>query len=156
MSDVPHTVRPATAADAVAIGRMLHEFNSEFDDFTPGAEFLGERLRALIEAGEVHGFLAGDRPDGFLTMRFFPAVLSERVYAYVEELYIAPPRRGEGLGRALLEAAVALARERGAGNIALNTAETDEAARALYESAGFSNREGAPDGPRMLYYEREL
>ena len=29
-------------------------------------------------------------------------------------------------------------------------------ARALYESAGFTNREGEPDGPVMLFYEREL
>ena len=29
-------------------------------------------------------------------------------------------------------------------------------ARALYESLGFSNREGRPDGPRNYFYEREL
>jgi hypothetical protein len=33
---------------------------------------------------------------------------------------------------------------------------SDTAARALYESAGFTNREGSEDGPRMLYYERDL
>jgi hypothetical protein len=32
----------------------------------------------------------------------------------------------------------------------------DTEALALYESEGFTNREGGPDGPRMLYYEREL
>jgi hypothetical protein len=34
--------------------------------------------------------------------------------------------------------------------------DNDTAARALYESAGFSNREGKPDGPVMFFYEREL
>jgi len=48
------------------------------------------------------------------------------------------------------------ARERGAEHIDLTTGETDTAARALYESAGFTNREGGPAGPRMLYYERQL
>jgi hypothetical protein len=38
----------------------------------------------------------------------------------------------------------------------LGTSEDDKAARALYESAGFTNREGNPDGPVMLFYEREL
>jgi hypothetical protein len=38
----------------------------------------------------------------------------------------------------------------------LATSEGDVAARALYESAGFSNREGDPDGPIMYFYEREL
>lgn len=35
-------------------------------------------------------------------------------------------------------------------------AEDDVGAWALYESAGFTNREGGSDGPTMLYYEREL
>jgi ribosomal protein S18 acetylase RimI-like enzyme len=48
------------------------------------------------------------------------------------------------------------ARERGALHIDLGTSETDVAARALYQSAGFTNREGGPDGPAMLYYERDL
>jgi GNAT superfamily N-acetyltransferase len=67
---------------------------------------------------------------------------------YVEELYVVPERRGQGLGRALLEAAMELARGRGAAHIDLGTSEDDVAARALYESAGFTNREGGPQGPR--------
>ena len=30
------------------------------------------------------------------------------------------------------------------------------AVRALYERTGFTNREGGPEGPVMLYYERDL
>ena len=37
-------------------------------------------------------------------------------------------------------------------HIDLNTSERDVAAGALYESARFTNREGGPNGPRMLYY----
>ena len=69
---------------------------------------------------------------------------------------MVPPRRSRGIGRALLEATMASAREAGASGIDLNTGATDTAARALYESRGFTNREGAPDGPSMLFYEREL
>jgi ribosomal protein S18 acetylase RimI-like enzyme len=38
----------------------------------------------------------------------------------------------------------------------LGTSEDDHAARGLYESLGFSNRESRPDGPVNYYYEREL
>lgn len=38
----------------------------------------------------------------------------------------------------------------------LPPSEDNTAARALYESAGFTNREGRPDGPVMLFYERKL
>ena len=49
-----------------------------------------------------------------------------------------------------------VARDEGATQMELGTSETDTAARALYESAGFTNREGSPDGPVMFFYEREL
>jgi len=38
----------------------------------------------------------------------------------------------------------------------LGTGENDVVARALYESLGFSNREGKPNGPVNYFYEREL
>ena len=38
----------------------------------------------------------------------------------------------------------------------LGTGEQDVAARALYESLGFSNREGRPDGHVNYFYERGL
>jgi ribosomal protein S18 acetylase RimI-like enzyme len=39
------------------------------------------------------------------------------------------------------------ARRRGAAHIDLSTSEDDVAARALYKSAGFINREAGPEGP---------
>ena len=67
-----------------------------------------------------------------------------------------PPLRGQGKGRALLEASMNVARAAGADYINLGTSEDDVAARRLYESAGFTNREGKPDGPVMYVYERDL
>jgi ribosomal protein S18 acetylase RimI-like enzyme len=72
------------------------------------------------------------------------------------ELYVAPERRGQGLGRALMEAAIKLARREGATYMDLGTGEDDVAARALYKSLGFSNRGGRPNGPVNYFYEREL
>ncbi len=149
-------IRRATAADAPAFGRLLHAFNVEFGESTPAADVIAERAAPLIESGEVTVLLAGDGPDGFAELRFRPSLYTGVLDAYLEELYVVPERRGHGIGRALLEAAMEHARERGAAHIDLGTSEDDVAARALYESAGFTNREGGPDGPRMLYYERDL
>jgi ribosomal protein S18 acetylase RimI-like enzyme len=55
-----------------------------------------------------------------------------------------------------MEAAIELARKEGADHMELGTSEDDVAARSLYESLGFSNREGKPDGPINYLYEREL
>jgi ribosomal protein S18 acetylase RimI-like enzyme len=151
-----HTVRRAGTEDAEAIGRMLHEFNTEYDDYTPGPEAMGKRIAELLESGDVTALIGGDGPDGLALLRFRPSLWSESLDCYLEELYVVPDRRGAGLGQALMEAAMETARAEGAGYMDLGTAETDTAARALYEKLGFSNREGKPDGPINYFYEREL
>jgi GNAT superfamily N-acetyltransferase len=149
-------IRFASAADAPVFGRLLHSFNVEFDEPTPAAEVIAERAAPLIASGELTVLFAGDGPDGFAQLRFRPSIYTGALDAYLEELYVVPDRRGHGLGRALLEAAMQHARKRGAAHIDLNTSEDDVAARALYEGTGFTNREGGPEGPTMLYYERDL
>ncbi len=155
-SGAENPIRLTSAADAPDFGRLLHAFNVEFGESTPDADVIAERAAPLIESGEVTVLLAGDGPDGFAALRFRPSLYTGALDAYLEELYVVPERRGQGLGRALLEAAMQHSRERGAAHIDLGTSENDVAARALYESAGFTNREGGPTGPKMLYYERDL
>lgn len=146
----------AGVEDAPAIARLLDDFNREFDEPSPGVEALSSTCRRLLEEGEITVLLTGDGPDGLALLRFRPALWSEGLEAYLQELYVAPALRGRGIGRALLQRAIDLAREKGADGIDLNTGETDTAARGLYESMGFTNREGGPDGPSMLFYEREI
>lgn len=134
---------------------MLDAFNREFDDPTPGPEFLAKRIAELIEVGEATVLVVGEGPDGLAMLRVRPGIWSDANEAYLAELYVAPESRGRGLGRALLEATLDAAREAGCDHIDLGTGETDTAARALYERLGFRNTEGS-DGPVMLWYEREL
>ncbi len=151
-----HAVRRAEVADAEDVGRLLHDFNTEYDDYTPGPEAMGRRLGQLLASGDVIVLVGGAGPDGLALLRFRPSLWSETLDCYLEELYVVPGRRGQGLGRALMEAAMDTAREEGAAYMDLGTAETDTAARALYEKLGFDNREGKPDGPVNYFYEREL
>jgi ribosomal protein S18 acetylase RimI-like enzyme len=149
-------VRASEASDAEDIGRLLHDFNSEFDEPTPGPEQLAERMRQLLAEGDTVVLLAGSGPDGLAVLRFRPGIWSQALECYLAELYVAPPMRGRGLGRALMLAAIEHARGRGTDHMDLGTGEQDLAARALYESLGFSNREGKPDRPINYFYEREL
>jgi ribosomal protein S18 acetylase RimI-like enzyme len=149
-------VRPATVEDAMEIARLLHEFNLEFEEPSPGVEAMAENVRRLLEPGEITVLLAGEGPDGLSLFRFRPALWSEGLETYLQELYVVPALRGRGIGRALLERTIEIAREEGADGIDLNTGETDIPAQGLYETMGFANREGGPDGPSMLFYELEL
>ncbi len=117
---------------------------------------LAERFGQILAAGETEVVLAGRDPQGLSVLRFRPAIWTEGLECYLAELYVVPPRRGQGLGRALMEAAIELARRKGATHMDLGTSEDDVAARRLYGSLGFTKREGRPDGPINYFYEREL
>jgi ribosomal protein S18 acetylase RimI-like enzyme len=151
-----HRIRRATAADAEDFSRLLRDFQAEFSEPAPEQDVLARRSAEYIETGEITVLLGGEGPDALAELRFRKSVLTGGLDAYLEELYVAPAKRGHGLGRAMLEAAMDTAREEGATHIDLGTSDDDVAARALYESAGFTNREGRPDGPIMYFYEREL
>lgn len=149
-------VRRADVDDAPEIAQLLHDFNTEFSDPTPGPAVLTERARQLLTDKEITVLLSREPLIGLALLRFHPSLWNESLEAYLEELYVAPPRRGEGIGRVLMEAAMEVAREAGATYMSLCTGEADAAARALYESCKFTNLERLPDGPRMLFYERDL
>jgi ribosomal protein S18 acetylase RimI-like enzyme len=148
-------VRLANRDDAAVIGQLLYAFNREFDDPTPEPDVLAERIAQLLDGGDTLVLLTGTGPDGLAVLRFRAAVWSTGLECYLAELYVTPARRGQGLGRALMEAALREARNRGADTMDIGVDEPDLAARRLYESLGFTNRSGG-DGPLMYVYERDL
>lgn len=149
-------VRRATDDDAGAIARLLHAFNTEFEDATPPVAALAARIRELIAGTETIVLLAGPGPDALAVLRLRPAIWSAGLECYLAELYVIPERRRQGLGLALMEAAMDAARAAGADTMDFGTSEDDHGARALYERLGFVNRERPPDGPISYFYEREL
>jgi ribosomal protein S18 acetylase RimI-like enzyme len=151
-----HRVRLADSDDAAVIGRLLYDFNREFDEPAPAPAALAERLRQLMAGGETLVVLGGDGPDGLAVLRFRAAIWSSGLECYLAELYVRPASRGQGLGRALMEAAMREARLRGADTMDIGVDEPDLVARRLYESLGFTNRAGGAGGPLMYVYEREL
>lgn len=89
------------------------------------------------------GFLVGES-DGWAGLVLARAVADECEILW---LAVAPDRRGRGIGRALLEAALERAGTLGARTAFLEVAEGNEAALALYRAAGFH-----PRGRRPGYY----
>lgn len=141
------SVRRATPADAGDIARLLHDFNIEHGEPTPGPEALAERMAALL-AADTAVLLEGDGPDGLAVLRFRPSIWTAGLECYLAELYVVPGLRSQGRGRALMEAAIELARERGADHMELNVDDGDTGARAFYERLGFR--------ATADYLEREL
>lgn len=155
--DCPGKLRIAGPEEAGEVACLLDAFNTEYDDPTPGVQALTERCQDLLLEGAMTVVLAQELGTGLAVLRFRRSLWETSRTArdaYLEELYVVPERRGQGVGRALLERAMEVARGLGAVRIELATSTDDRAAIALYESTGFTNRE-RPEGPSMLVYERD-
>jgi ribosomal protein S18 acetylase RimI-like enzyme len=151
--DTPVTLA-VTPTERSAAGRLLHDFNTEYDDPSPGPDALAARLEVLVADGSTEVLLL-ENAEGVAVLRFRPSLWSEAEECYLAELYVVPGRRGSGLGRVLLRACVARARSRGCDFMDLSTSEDDVAARHLYEAEGFRRTEGE-GGPLTFHYEREI
>lgn len=155
MSEAPQA-RAARPDDAALLARFLHDFNTEFEEASPGPGVLEPRVRGFIEGGVKTYLLGGPGPDGFAQFSFNASVWSDDPVGLLEELYVVPAERGKGVGRALMTEFVRVARERGAAGLEVITGETDTAARALYESFGFRNDVEGPENDRSLFYELDF
>jgi ribosomal protein S18 acetylase RimI-like enzyme len=145
-------VREAQPDDADVVAGLLYDFNTEYDEPTPSPPELARRVRILM-AEDTCVLLADE--VGLVVLRFRLSLWSRGHECYLAELYVAPGHRGQGIGRALLEAALAEARRRGADYMDLGTSEDDVVARHLYERCGFRRTEG-DGGPLMFVYEQDL
>ena len=75
---------------------------------------------------------------GFACFRFLPVPpWSSEPAGLIDDFYILPPNRRQGLGRLAVEALVAYLRQRGAKGVRLNALIENEAAVAFWQAAGF-------------------
>lgn len=135
------TVRPLLPAEAdlyVAIRReMLADSPFAFlaapeDDFASDPANVRESLRATTTFGAFDPDLVG--VVGVFRERHAKAAHKAHVWG----MYVTPRARRCGVGRRLMEAAIAHARTLpGATQVTLSVSDATPAARALYESLGF-------------------
>jgi GNAT superfamily N-acetyltransferase len=151
----PSDPRVASTAEAATVAALLDAFNREYDTPTPGSGVLAERLERLLEGGDVIALLTGEPAVGVALLTLRPNVWYDGPVALLDELYVVPAVRDQGLGTALLAAAEAVVRERGAELLEINVDAGDTDARRFYERHGYTNTEPGQDEP-MLYYYREL
>jgi ribosomal protein S18 acetylase RimI-like enzyme len=102
--------------------------------------------------GKAAVFLARDgaRAVGTATGAVYDA---EPDAAHVYAMWVAPDARGAGVGRALLDAVAAWARDRGCERLRLSVTETNANARGFYEGYGFveiGERHPLRDGSDLL------
>jgi ribosomal protein S18 acetylase RimI-like enzyme len=139
-------IRRATVDDRAFVrdlGRRVS--NTSVSSLRPGMpELVAEAFEGLVTflLTRDHAiFLAveHDVPLGFAMMVFdLPEEVTLSRQAFLAYMAVEPVAWNRGIGAALLEACETLARQRGYPHISLMVTEENDAARRLYESAGFT------------------
>lgn len=131
------TIRPATDADAAAVRSLVQSVLAEYglaaDPDGVDAD-LGQLERLYLAAGGL--FEVVETADGRIIGSCGLYPLCEGVVE-LRKMYLAPAFRGRGLGRLLMERALAWCRDHGVRRVELETAGVLVEAIGLYRSYGF-------------------
>jgi ribosomal protein S18 acetylase RimI-like enzyme len=136
-------LRRAGAADA---DRVLPMMRAYYDQ--DGYPFHAERARAALlgllsheTLGEV--WLVEDGPDavGYVVVCLGWSLEYQGRDAFVDELFVEPAARGQGLGRRLMDLAIERCRALGVRTLHLEVERENTKAQALYRSLGFADND---------------
>jgi ribosomal protein S18 acetylase RimI-like enzyme len=147
-------VRVATEEDAAEVARLMIGFRDWWQRSEPDDAAFHEGVSRVLADPNADFLLAGDPPAGVCQLRYRISVWTESQDCWLEDIYVEEAARGAGLGRELMEAAFARARERGCRRMELDVNEANAGAVRLYESLGFESWSDPPGGRNLLMRRR--
>jgi ribosomal protein S18 acetylase RimI-like enzyme len=130
----------ASAEEADAVAGLMAGFRDHLDKADPPDDEVRASVERILAEPSSEFLLAavdGD-PLGVCQLRYRWSVWTSAEDCWLEDLYVVPEARRSGLGRALVDAALDSARERGCVRIELDVDEDNDPALGLYAAAGFS------------------
>jgi RimJ/RimL family protein N-acetyltransferase len=150
-------VRPADPGDAEALTRLAEAVSAEPEAWLISADgewrSVGDERRYLkaVRRYPHAAVIVAERSDGAIIGRLSLARDSHPASAHVADLglMVAKDARRQGVGRALLEAALEWARDAGVRKLELHVFPWNEPAIQLYERFGFER-----EGYRKGHYSR--
>ena len=112
-----------------------------YQGFYEAGDIREERNRAFFrrfiapsDEGMLIGAWRGEELVGYACLYWHFSSTRAVETVLMNDLYVAEEARGEGIGRALIEASAAVAKERGAHHLEWSTRPSNETAQRLYDS----------------------
>jgi GNAT superfamily N-acetyltransferase len=139
MPNPPYAIRPCRPDDAATLAALIREL-AAYARLEAEARASAEDLRRHLFGPRpfAEALLAevGGEPAAFAL--FFPTFSTFRGQPslYLEDLFVRPPYRGRGIGKALLATLARLAVERGCGRLEWSVLDWNEPAIRFYRSLG--------------------
>jgi GNAT superfamily N-acetyltransferase len=132
-------VEPIAAEDYERLLPLIADYQRFYEveeiDEQRNREFF-RRFLAPSDDGLLLGAWAGEELAGYACLYWHFTSLSAAESVLMNDLFVAEGARGGGAGRALIEASLAIARERGAHHLEWSTAPDNARAQRLYDSTG--------------------
>jgi GNAT superfamily N-acetyltransferase len=142
-----------------AYRRVGAVFDQAYAEFVADVAGRAAAAGVVVLAARVGGELAGCATVVFGNPDFSEGEVADDI-ADLRMLGVTAQQQGHGCGRALVDAAISLARSRGRRQMRLHSQPMMRTAHHLYESLGFTRRPDAdlkePGGTALLAYELDL
>ena len=128
-------IRDATPADREAFLTLWQGYLDYYDVDLSAEVTKATWARLLDPSSPVKARLAdvNGQVQGFAIHLHHPSTWVLTEDCYLEDLFVAPEARGQGLGRALIDDLITLARAKGWGRVYWHTRIDNAKARALYD-----------------------
>jgi ribosomal protein S18 acetylase RimI-like enzyme len=131
-------VRDARPEEAEELLPLMRAYCDFYEATPPDQGLLGMARTLIADPEQGAMFIARDGEDavGFATLDWKWSSLKAAKLGYLEDLYVIPDARGNGIADALIEACAERCRERGAPAMQWQTAPDNQRAQAVYERTG--------------------
>jgi len=162
-------IRTATTTDIPGIARLIQKLAEHDGMAAPPFERLTETLHTLLDSGasayivaeaeypplsprgrgegalecgsHAAAFSADNNIIGTMQLAFRLTTWEAAPYVYMEDFFVEEEYRAQGIGSAMLDLAVQVARERGCVRMDLDVLQASEEARRFYARHGFVDQQ---------------